>query len=70
MSVQTWRWNWSSSEMSLPFGYVNSGWREPVVWCGVVPLKGELQPHSHSGKMGGVALYAKHVGVLAQSGHL
>lgn len=71
MSEMTvWTQGWSSSMMSLFFGYVNAEWREPVVWCGFVPLEGELQPHSHSGMLGGVSLSVKHVVMQAQTGHL
>lgn len=53
-----WTWSWNSSEMSGLFGYVNSGQKDLAVWCGFVPLKGDLQPHSRSGKS--LAIYPCH----------
>ncbi len=51
-------------------GCVNSGQDELALWCGFVPLKGELQPHSRSGELVGVDLSAKHVVEQAQPEHL
>ena len=47
---------------------VDAGWSEPAVWFGFVPLEGDLQSHSRSGMMEGVAPSVKDVGV--QTVHL